>query len=153
MAVKINEVMHASFNDQCGYEFYMESDIMKKLKIVYSDVDLSVKGSIARMITIRKVALAKLINKRSEKTHQKKIVSKRQPGQKLDDSVLRDKFSFQISMSGVNDNKWYMRDGTMCDGTICNNVLKNETPKFNPQFYIDKIRKLELQLKAKDEVC
>ena len=44
---------------------------MKRLSIVYSDVESSVKGSIAQMITIKKIALSKLINKRSEKTCQK----------------------------------------------------------------------------------
>ena len=46
---------------------------MNDFMIQYSD-DLDIKGSITRMIVMRKCELGKAINKRSEKTHQKKIV-------------------------------------------------------------------------------
>ena len=71
-AVKVYEVMHGTFDDQAGYEYYMETSIMKKLMIKYEDlVTILIKGCVARMIVNRKCVLTKLINKRAENLHQK----------------------------------------------------------------------------------
>ena len=71
-AVKVYEVMHGTFDNQAGYEYYMETSIMKKLMIKYEDlVTSSIKGCVARMIVNWKCVLTKLINKRAEKSHQK----------------------------------------------------------------------------------
>ena len=76
-AVKVYEVMHGTFDDQAGYEYYMETSIMKKIKIKYEDLTTSsIKGCIARMIVNRKCVLTKLINKRAEKSHQKQLSQK-----------------------------------------------------------------------------
>ena len=70
--------MHATFDDNSLYEIYMEGKIMKQLELQYSKYDkYDKKGCIARMITTRKSELNKLINKRAETTHQKRISSKR----------------------------------------------------------------------------
>ena len=76
LAIKLNDVMHASFEDECGYEFYMENTIMKKMKLKYDDKTPNIKGSIARMIVNRKCEITKVINKRAEKSHQKKLYPK-----------------------------------------------------------------------------
>ena len=71
-AVKVYEVMHGTFDDQAGYEYYMETSIMKKLIIKCEDlVTSSIKGCVTRMIVNRKCVLTKLINKRAENLHQK----------------------------------------------------------------------------------
>ena len=43
-AVKLNEVMHAIFEEECGYEFYMETAVMKKMKIKYENKNANIKG-------------------------------------------------------------------------------------------------------------
>ena len=76
-AKKLYKVVHSTFDDKSGYEIYMETNIMNKLKLKYKDEEYKKKGCIARMIITRKSELNKLINKRSETTHQKKISRKR----------------------------------------------------------------------------
>ena len=66
--------MNSTFTDTSGYEYYLETKIMKKFKLKYTQEDNMGKGSIARMIVLRKCELAKVINKRAEKTHQKRLV-------------------------------------------------------------------------------
>ena len=68
-ATKINDMMYVPLDG--GYEFYMEEKIMKDLKIKHdSSITPAPKGCIARMIVNRKCILTKLINKRSESSHQ-----------------------------------------------------------------------------------
>jgi len=76
-AKKLYEIVHATFDDNSGFEMYMESKIMNRLELKYNDDSLRNKGCIARMVMTRKSELNKLINKRTECTHQKKISSKR----------------------------------------------------------------------------
>ena len=72
-AAKINTIMNNTFTENSGYEYYLETKIMKKFKLQYIE-DTCIKGSIARMIVTRKCELAKVINKRAERAHQKKIL-------------------------------------------------------------------------------
>ena len=73
IAAQLNTIINSTFTENSGYEYYLETKIMKEYKLKYGD-DLDIKGSIARMIVLRKCELAKAINKRAEKTHQQKIV-------------------------------------------------------------------------------
>ena len=68
--------MNNTFTQKSGYEFYLETKIMKKFKLKFIE-DSHCKGSIARMIVTRKCELSKVINKRAERTHQKKILKVR----------------------------------------------------------------------------
>ena len=61
-ASKINMIMNNTFTESSGYEIYLEIKITKKIKLKYTE-DVSLKGSIARMIILRKCKLAKVINK------------------------------------------------------------------------------------------
>ena len=143
-ATKINEVMHGSFDG--GYEFYMEANIMKELKIKYEDsITTATKGCIARMIVNRKCVLTKLINKRSEISHQRKIITKRTVA--LPEGTKKVKSTFHVSSNGKGENVWFMRDGSVCDGSTI--VVPNEV---NTQFYLDRIKGLEDQLATKMKV-
>ena len=84
-AAKINTIINSTFIENCGYEYYLETKIMKQYKLKHGD-DHNIKGSIARMIVLQKCKLAKAINKRAEKTHQQKIVKIRM---KNEDSQLK----------------------------------------------------------------
>ena len=65
---KINTIVNSMFAKTSGYEFYLETKIMKKFKLKYTQ-DNTVKKSIARMIIMRKCELAQVLNKRVNKTH------------------------------------------------------------------------------------
>ena len=132
-AKKLYEVVHATFDDKSCYEIYMEANVMKKLKLKYKDEEYKKKGCIARMIITRKSELNKLINKRSDSTHQKKISSKRV-------DLLGDRNSKgTFTVKGPNNvPECYKRDGSICDGQKSVKIQE-----FDSLFYMKKIRKLE----------
>ena len=137
-AKKLYEVVHATFDDNSSYEIYMESKIMEQLQLKYKEDDkYEKKGCIARMITTRKSELNKLINKRSESTHQKKISSKRTESKKGD---RYSKGTFTIKEPNSTTN-CYNRDGSLCGSE------RNEVAQFNSHFYMEKIRQLENEKK------
>ena len=76
-AKKLYKIVHATFDNYSGFEIYIATRIMDRLELKYTDESLRNKGCIARMIMTKKSELNKLINKRTECTHQKKISSKR----------------------------------------------------------------------------
>ena len=117
---------------------------MKKMKLKYDDKSPNIKGSIARMIVNRKCEITKVINKRAEKSHQKTIISKRNKSQIKDQrNQRRSKCTFSVS----GNNTWYMRDGSVCDGSKA-----TLPPKFNSQFYLERIKELEEKLVKKEKV-
>ena len=59
-----------------GYEYDIERDVMKKLKLEYKD-DSRGKARIAMMVVRHRSELAKTTMKRSWTTHKGKIVTKR----------------------------------------------------------------------------
>ena len=136
-AKKLYEIVHATFDDKSGYEIYMELIIMDRLKLKYKKEGYKKKGCIARMIITRKSELNKLINKRSEATHQKKISSKRTE-RKGSSRNSRDTFTIK----GPNETECYNRDGS-----ICGSKASGEVKRFDSHFYMEKIRALEVQKK------
>ena len=80
---------------------------MKQYKLKYGN-DLDIKGSIARMIVLRKCELGKAINKRAQKTHQQKIVKIRMKNEDQQVKKIKKKKvnSFRI------DNAWFNDDGS-----------------------------------------
>ena len=115
----------------------MEGRIMKILMIIYDD-DTGInrganeKGCIARMIATRKSELNKLINKRSDSTHQKKISSKRLKTDTNESSQRKMKRSF--SVTGSNIEEYFNRDGS-----VYSNSSKYAIILFNNHFYMEKI--------------
>ena len=132
-AKKLYEVVHATFDDESNYEIYMEANVMNKLKIKYKDDEYKKKGCIARMIITRKSELNKLINKRSDATHQKKISSKRVKN----NGDRKSKGTFTV-IAPDKSTECYKRDGSTCDSE-----KSVEITQFNSLFYMEKIRKLE----------
>ena len=132
-AKKLYEVVHATFDDKSCYEIYMEANVMKKLKLKYNDEEYKKKGCIARMIITRKSELNKLINKRSDSTHQKKISSKRV----IKNSNQNSKGTFTVKAPDKS-TECYNRDGSFCDSE-----KSVEIAQFDSLFYMEKIRNLE----------
>lgn len=135
-AKKLFEIVHGTFDDNSGYEIYMENQIMNRLELKYDeDEGFRKKGCIARMIITRKSELNKLINKRSESTHQKKISSKRTSKDKKD---RNSKGTFTIK--GPDKSECYNRDGS-----ICGSKGTGDVNRFDSHYYMEKIRLLEQQ--------
>jgi len=68
--VKVNAVMHYTFHIEQGYEYYLESSIMKKLRLKYeNNITSNIEGCIPKMIVDRKCVLTKMVNKRAERSH------------------------------------------------------------------------------------
>ena len=99
-----------TFTENSRYEYYLETKIMKKFKLQYIE-DACIKWSIARMIVTRKCELAKVINKRAERTHQKKILKTRlKKDETEEDNALKMKmYSYRIK------DEWYNDDGSVYD--------------------------------------
>ena len=72
----INTVINTMWSDWDGFEYDIETRVMEKFKINYAE-DQDMKGSVARMVVIRKCELAKSINKRGVNNYQKKILKTR----------------------------------------------------------------------------
>ena len=109
----------------------MKSRLMKKLKIKYEkNITNTTKLCITRMIVNRKCVLTKLINKRAEKSHQKKTITKRTSA--LPDRIKKKKSICHVPSNESIESVWYMWDG-VCDGF--KTVVPNE---FNSYFYMKK---------------
>ena len=75
-ALKINQVIYGIFDASQGYEYYLEKDIMSKLKLEYSN-EIKGRGCITMMVTRRMADLAKCVMKRASLTHDTKITKQR----------------------------------------------------------------------------
>jgi hypothetical protein len=97
------------------------------------------------MIVMRKCKLGKAINKRTEKTHQKKIVKVGMRHNQIEENKFQkiNTNSFRI------DNNWFNDDGSKYTG---NNNHGASITTDDTLFYIEKIRNLEEELKRTKEV-
>ena len=136
-AGKINTIVNTTFTDSSGYEFYLEAQIMKKFKLRYTEGQT--KGSIARMIVLRKCELAKVINKRSESTHQKKILKIRC------EVDTKDKRRMKTNSFRINED-WYNDDCSVYD------EIKTTAKTDDSIRLVEKIKELERELKIANEV-
>ena len=67
-ARKINQIINGQFEKNRGYEFYIETEVMKRLRLVYNkNIILTGTHCIAMMVTRRKYDLAKSMMARGEK--------------------------------------------------------------------------------------
>ena len=142
-AAKINTIINSTFTENSGYEYYLETKIMKEYKLKYGDDD-NIKGSIARMIVLRKCELAKSINKRAEKTHQKRIVKVRMKHEDVNDKKIEKKNpnSYRI------DNAWFNDDGSEYTKT---ETLSKKSDD-DTMFFMERIKQLQEELKQTKEV-
>ena len=93
----LNQVCNGQFDKDKGYEFYIERDIMKDLRLDY--VAGKGKGDIAKMVTRRKAELVKNMSYRSNKTHSLKLRKIRTKKQVEDEGQRkpRMKAAFQVA--------------------------------------------------------
>ena len=104
--------MNNTFTQKSVYKFYLEMKLMKTFKLKYVE-DSHVKGSIARMIVTRKCELSKVINKRAERTHKKKILKVRYNKEEENAKKIGAKKSNSFRI----DENWYNDDGSIYDAT------------------------------------
>ena len=137
-ATKVYACLNQDFPIRSGYERSIESVIMNRLNIQYTDPDNTAKGSIARMVVKRKCNIAKVINKRC--THQRKILIKRtkEEVQALPVKDAEQAFS-------VGNNGWFTNEGKKYEPT---GTIKSK----RTNFYINRIAKLESELKHKNDI-
>ena len=72
---KINQVLTDQFT-KTGYKFYIETKVLKMIKLEYKGPDTS-KGIIIMMVVSRKSEISKTTIKREWNTHECKILKKR----------------------------------------------------------------------------
>ena len=137
-ATKVYACLNQDFPIRSGYERSIESVIMNRLNIQYTDPDTTAKGSIARMVVKRKCNIAKVINKRC--THQRKILIKRtkEEVQALPVKDAEQAFS-------VGNNGWFTNEGKKYEPT---GTIKSK----RTNFYINRIARLESELKHKNDI-
>ena len=71
---KINQIINGQFEKNKGYEFYIETEVMKRLRPAYNKrIMLTGTHCITMMVTRRTCNLAKSMMARGEKTHGFKI--------------------------------------------------------------------------------
>ena len=145
-AQKINKIIHGTFDSSQGYKYYIEKDIMNKLKLKYSP-DIKGRGSIATLITRRKADLAKLVMKRSAMTHDTKIAKKRTHEEAMQEGTNKAKTKYSFQIKSNSGNKWYNCDGTEYSGKV---ICKEETE--NEAILKQRIHELENRLKAEVKV-
>ena len=110
-AKMINQVLYGIFDASQGYEYYLEKDIMSKLKLEYSD-EIKGRGCIAMMVTRRKADLAKCVMKRASLTHDTKITKQRTSEQAKSEGVRKPKHKYSFQIKSMTGNKWYNKNGT-----------------------------------------
>ena len=139
-ATKINTILNEDFRIRSGYERTIESIIMKKLNIVYTDQESTAKGCVARMVVKRKCNIAKVINKRVDRTHQGKVHIKRTQDEVAALLLKDSEQAFAVGTSG-----WFTSDGKQYEPT--GKIVSKRS-----HFYMNKIAKLESELKKKEDI-
>ena len=139
-ATMINTVINTMWSDWDGFEYEIEARVMEQFKIKYVE-DQDMKGSVARMVVIRKCELAKSINKRGITNHQKRILKTRSIIKDPDEIQQKNKNAFRISSTSNSD--WFNEDGSHHDE---NNSGRKQS------FYISTIERMEQKIKELTEV-
>ena len=142
-ASKINRVMNTQFEESHAYECYMETVVMKRIGLQYDCSNPKKKGCIARMITRKRSDMFKVVNKRSEISHQKKISTNRLSVEGNEEEAKKNigvgGKTFQIVGEG-----WYKPDGTVYDNDETSS--QSQDP-----YYQRTIQKLKSELKKKTQ--
>ena len=112
IATKINRVLHGQFAEVDGYEYDIERDVMKKLRLEYED-DSRGKACIAMMVVRRRSELAKTTMKRSWTTHEARIVTKRTKKEVKEEGIRKPKVKESFRIQTNIDSVWYSKDGSM----------------------------------------
>ena len=111
-ARKINQIINGQFENNRGYEFYIETEVMKRLRLVYNkNIILTGTHCIAMMVTRRKCDLAKSMMARGEKTHGFKIRKIRTKAEVKEEGPRRPKVKQSYQLLGREGNNWYTKEG------------------------------------------
>ena len=112
MARKINQIINGQFEKHKGYEFYIENEVMKRLRLTYEKNNL-LTGThcIAMMVTRRKCDLAKSMMARGNNTHGFKIRKIRTKAEVQEEGLRRPKDKHSYQLLGREENSWYTKEG------------------------------------------
>ena len=122
---QIHQIVNGQFDNDSGYEFYIEQDIMKELDLDYV-VEMRGDGNTEKMVTKRKAELLKNINLRGLNTYGCKISKVRTMKQVENEGAckLRDRALFQVSVRS-GDGTWYTKCGENYSVTSLNAIKEN----------------------------
>ena len=111
-------IMYGIFDAWVGYEYYLENDIMTKVKLKYNNNNKGT-GCIASMVARRKADLAKCVMKRLALIHDTKVTKRRTSEETIEEGERnkKQKYSFQIR-SNTGNNR-YTRDGSDYSNIKC----------------------------------
>ena len=127
IATKINRVLHGQFTEVDGYEYDIERDVMKKMRLEYKD-DSRGKACIAMMVVRRRSELAKTTMKRSWTTHEAKIVTKRTKKEVEEEGIRKPKVKESFRIQTNINSVWYSKDGSTYsqDKTVTKCISEHE---------------------------
>ena len=111
-ARKINQISNGQFEKNRGYEFYIETEVMKRLRLAYNkNIILTGTHCITMMVTRLKCDLAKSMMARGEKTHGFKIRKIRTKAEVKEEGTRRPKVKQSYQLLGREGNNWYTKEG------------------------------------------
>ena len=138
-ATKINYVVNEGFEIRTGYDVHADNRVMSKLNLKYSDDEKPGKGCVARIIIKRRCNISKLINKRCERTHMRKITKKRNSDEVKENGDKDESQSFKFG------SQWYTTNGEEYKPS-------GKIVAYKKSYYLDIITDLKSQLDRKDDV-
>ena len=131
--------MNTQFEESHAYGCYMETMVMKKIRLQYDYSNPKKKGCKAQMVTRKRSDMFKVVNKRSENSHQKKISTNRISAEGNEEETKKNIGDqgkpFQIVGEG-----WYKPDGTVYDN-------EEASSQSQDPYYQRTIMKLQSELK------
>jgi len=110
-ARKVNMIVYGIFDASVGYEYYLENDIMTKVKLKYNNNNKGT-GHIASMVARRKANLENFVMKRLALTHDTKITKKRTHEETIEEGKINKKRKYSFQIRSNTGNNWYNRDGS-----------------------------------------
>ena len=135
--------MNPQFEESHAYESYIETVVMKRIGLQYDCSNPKKKGCIARMIPRKRSDMFKVVNKRSEISHQKKISTNRLSVEGNEEEAKKNigvgGKPFQIVGEG-----WYKPDGTVYDN-------EEASSQSQDTYYQRTIQKLQSEIKKKTQ--
>ena len=106
------QIINGRFEKNRGYEFYIETEVMKRLRLAY-DKSILLTGThcIAMMVIRRKCDLAKSMIARGGKTYGFKIRKIRTKSEVKEEGPQRPKEKQYYQLLGREGNNWYTKEG------------------------------------------
>jgi len=151
-ARKINQIINGQFENNRGYEFYIETEVMKRLRLAYNkNIILTGTHCIAMMVTRRKCDLAKSMMARGEKTHGFKIRKIRTKAEVKEEGTRRPKVKQSYQLLGREGNNWYTKEGE--DYSETSGSIASSSRASSLIAKDEKIAELTRRLEKTNQVC